>query len=125
MPTDPSDKKANLTGPSASEISCDRADKVCHETQANITVIGDSFALTADYLTYTVERWNAKEIVASTVGGRCRVRSVIKFDRVNKKVYFMQALSEPVTDLPKLAKDVCDASSMSLELKDGDLWRKP
>jgi len=125
VPVDPSDVNSRLAGPSTSEISCDRAEKVCRETQANITVMGNSFSLTADYIEYTVERWNNKEIVASNVGGVCRVRSVIKFDLVNKKVYFMQALSEPVTDLAKLSKDVCNATGMSLELKNSTMWRKP
>ena len=124
VPVDPTDVKSKLPGPSISEISCDRSGKVCYEKQANIQVMGDTFAMNADYVEYTVERWNGKEIVASNIQGACRARNVIKFDRVNKKIYWMQTLSEPVNDLPEPSKDMCKYADMNLELKDSTMWKK-
>ena len=86
--------------------------------------MGNTFALSAGCDEYTIERWNSKEIVASNVGGACKVRNVIKFDRVHKRVYWMQALSEPIDDLPKGLKDSCKLVGMNLELKNSTLWRK-
>jgi len=119
---DPTDKNDDLTGPSSSEISC--SSKTCTDTSANIVVMGNTFALSGGYDEYTVERWNSKEIVASNVGGACRARNVIKFDRVQKRVYWMQALSEPVDDLPKALKGTCKLVGMNLELKAATMWRK-
>ncbi len=47
----------------------------------------------------------------------------MKFDRVQKRIYWMQTLSEPLTDLPKMSKDICDAVGMNLELKADAMWR--
>src|SRR5262249_44743621 len=124
VPVDPGDRKSRLPGPCISQISCDDAGRVCYEKQANILVFGDMFSLNADYVQYTVERWNEKEIVASTTEGICRVRNVIKFDRVNRKVYWMMTLSEPLNDLPKWSKDACDDAKMYLELKASTMWKK-
>lgn len=110
--------------PSISQISCDHSSKVCYEKQANVVVINDMFTLTADFVEYTVERWNKREIVASTVQGICRVRNVIKFDRVNSKVYWMQTVSEPLNDLPKKKQDTCNDAHMYLELKASTMWKK-
>ena len=78
------DKQSELSGPSVSEISCDR--KVCHESQANMTVFKDgTFTLNADYIEYTVERRNSKELVAATIVGVCKIRSVLKFDLDRRK----------------------------------------
>jgi len=119
----PTDKKGALTGPSTSEISC--GGKTCTDTNANVVVMGNTFALNAGYDEYTVERWNSKEIVASNVSGICRVRNVIKFDRVQKRVFWMQTLSEPLdTKMPQMSKDMCNAVGMNLELKDSTLWKK-
>jgi hypothetical protein len=120
---DPTDKKSELTGPSTSEISCDREGKTCADTTASITVMGNTFALSGGRDEYTIERWNSKEIVASNVGGACRVRNVIKFDRVQKRVYSIQTLSEPIDNLPKGLRDLCKLSSMNLELKNSTMWR--
>src|ERR1700751_2089834 len=92
MPVNKDDKKSVMTGPSVSEITCDR--KVCNEKQANIVVTGNAFTLIPDYVEYTVEHWNNKEVVASTVVGICRVRLVLKFALVNKQVFWMQYLSD-------------------------------
>jgi hypothetical protein len=121
---DPTDKKGEMTGPSTSEISCSHSGKTCTDTNANIVVMGNTFALSGGYDEYTIERWNSKEIVASNVGGDCRVRNVIKFDRVQKRVYWMQTLSEPIGDLPKGLRDTCKLVGMNLELKDSTLWLK-
>ena len=121
---DPSDRKSAMLGPSISQISCDHSGKACYEKQANIIVDGDMFSLNADYVEYTVERWNAREIVASHVEGSCRVRDVIKFDRVNRKVYWMQTLSEPLNDLPNREQDICKDAHMYLELKASTMWKK-
>ncbi len=117
------DKHSELSGPSVSEIFCDR--KVCHESQANMTVFKDgTFTLYADHVEYTVERWNSKEIVAASIVGICKIRSVLKFDLAQKKVYSMQTLSEPINDMPKLSKDICSAAGMNLELKDIAAWKR-
>jgi len=121
---DPTDKKDQLTGPSTSEISCGQNSKTCTDTNANIVVMGNTFALSGGHDEYTIERWNSKEIVASSVGGTCRVRNVIKFDRVQKHVYWMQTLSEPIGDLPKGLRDTCKLVGMNLELKNSTLWVK-
>jgi hypothetical protein len=124
VPIDKSDKKSELAGPSTSEITCDRPEKVCHETQANMTVMDHSFSLSADYIEYKVVRWNAKEIVAQNVNGLCRALNVLKFDLVQKRVYYSQTLSEPDNNLPKVSKDLCDMIGMNLELKASTMWRK-
>jgi hypothetical protein len=121
---DPSDRKSAMLGPSISQIFCDHSAKVCSEKQANIIVDGDMFSLTADYVEYTIERWNAREIVASHVEGSCRVRNVIKFDRVSSTVYWTQTLSEPLNDLPKREQDICKDAHMNLELKASTMWKK-
>ena len=123
-PVDPSDRKSAMLGPSISQISCDHSAKACYEKQANIIVVGDMFSLNADYVEYTIERWNAREIVASHIEGSCRVRNVIKFDRVNGKVYWMQTLSEPLNDLPKREQNICKEAHMYLELKASTMWKK-
>jgi hypothetical protein len=110
------DTHSELTGPSVSEISCDH--KTCRESQANIVSFGDTFTMNADTVEYTVERYNSKEIVASNVGGICHVRNVIKFDRIGKRVYSSQTLSEP-SDNP-----LCKGVGMNLELKDTARWKR-
>ena len=113
-----------MTGPGVSEISCDRAAKTCTDTNANMVVFKDgTFTLSSGYDEYQVERWTNKEIVASQVTGICRVRNVIKFDLVTKRVYWSQTLSEPITGMPKLSTELCNAVGMNLELKDSALFR--
>lgn len=114
----------DMTGPSTSEISCDHANKTCTDTTANLAVSGNAFSMSGSQDNYTVERWNSKEIVASNLAGDCRVRNVIKFDLVQKRVLFMQTLSEPIDDLPKGLQDICKLTGMHLELKDSTMWRK-
>jgi len=95
--------------------SCNRSEALCDEDEANIAVMGNTFTLSADRLEYRVERWTDKEIVAANVGGICRVRNVLKFDLVQKKVYSMQALSEPIDEkLPKMSKDACKLVGMNI-----------
>jgi hypothetical protein len=118
------DKQSELTGPSVSEISCDRQTQACHESQANIVVIGNMFNLVAASVDYKIERWNEKEIVAKNIGGICRVLNVLKFDLVQKRVYAFQTLSEPTNDLPKMSKEICAHANMNLELKAATMWRK-
>lgn len=121
----PSDEKSKMTGPSVSSIVCDRKEATCEEEQGNIMVMGNSFTLSADHLEYKIERWTAKDIVASHVGGICRVRDVIKIDIEGKRVFYSQALSEPVDDkLPKMSKDACNLVGMNLELKQSTMWVK-
>lgn len=122
----PSDEKSKMTGPSVSSIVCDRKEGTCSEEQGNITVMGDNtFTLSADHLDYKIERWTMKDIVASNVGGICRVRNVIKIDIEAKRVFYSQALSEPVDDkLPKMSKDACNLIGMNLELKQSTLFKK-
>lgn len=117
------DKQSELTGPSVSEIHCDR--KMCHESQANMAVFKDgTFTMNAGYVEYQVERWNKKEIVAKNVGGICRMLNVLKFDLVQNKVYSLSTVSEPTNDLPKLSKELCAVAGMNLELKDIAAWKR-
>jgi hypothetical protein len=114
----------HMVGPESSEISCDKKSMTCTDTQANITVIGGTFTMTGDVTEYTIERWTSREIVA-TVSGRapCHLRQVLKFDRVAKRVSWMASLSEPLNDsVPKSLRDVCTASQMNLDLRDGTSW---
>jgi hypothetical protein len=78
--------------------------------------------MTTDYLEYKIERFNNKEIVAATTQGDCRVRTVLKFDLVHKRVYWMMAPSEPSNDLPRASRDACDSTQMNLELKGETMW---
>jgi hypothetical protein len=118
------DKHSALTGPSVSKITCDR--RRCVENLASMIVDADgSFQLSADTNEYKVERWTPKEIVASTVSGDCRVREVLKFDLVEKRVYYMRTFSEPLdANLPKLSKEACKDAAMNLELKADTMWKK-
>jgi hypothetical protein len=119
------DKQSTLSGPSVSTISCDRHRGECDEQQANIVVMDNTFGLSADDLEYKIERWTSKEIVASNVGGICRVRNVLKFDLEAKRVYSLQTLSEPMDEkLPQMSKDACKKIGMNLELKASTLWVK-
>jgi hypothetical protein len=123
VPVNPNDKNSAMTGPGVSVLTCDRAAKTCTDQNANMVVFKDgSFVLNSALDEYQVERWNSKEIVAANVGGICRVRNVIKFDLVQKRVFYMQTLSEPVTGLPQLSTDLCNLSGMNLELKDSALF---
>jgi hypothetical protein len=114
----------DMTGPSTSLIFCEHSTKKCTDNSANIYVFGNTFTLDSSQDDYAVERWNKQEIVASNVDGICRVRNVIKFDRVQKRVYWMQTLSEPIDDLPKTEQDMCKFANMHLELKDSTSWKK-
>lgn len=119
------DDQSKLTGPSVSTINCDHREGTCTENQGNMTVIGGMFTLSADSVDYKVERWNKKELVAANVGGACHIRNVLKFDFVEKRVFAMSALSEPIDDKePKLLREMCKASVMNLELKAGISWLK-
>lgn len=114
----------NMIGPSTSLIFCERSTNKCTDDNANIYSFGDTFTLDSSQEEYTVERWDKREIVASNVSGICRVRNVIKFDRVQKRVYLMQTLSEPLDDLPKIDQDVCKLVGLHLELKDSTTWKR-
>jgi len=115
---------SDMTGPSTSSIFCEHSTRKCTDNNANIYVFGDTFTLDSSQDDYTVERWDKREIVASNVGGICRVRNVIKVDRVQKRVYWMQTLSEPIDDLPKINQDACKLVGMHLELKDSTTWKR-
>lgn len=116
---------SKLAGPSVSSISCDRNEGTCEEEQGNITVMGNSFILSADHLEYKIERWTTKDIIAARIGGACRVRSVIKIDLAAKKVFYSEALSEPVDEkLPKMSKDICKLTGMDLELMQSMMFVK-
>src|SRR5690348_14489540 len=93
----PIDKQSTPTGPSVSEISCERRESNCHEAQANIIVVSEGiFTLVAASVDYRILRWNSKEVVArNEPTGICRVVNVLKFDLQAKKVYALQTLSEP------------------------------
>jgi hypothetical protein len=115
----------NMAGPSSSDISCLKADKTCTDTSASIAVIGDHFVMNASTTEYKIERWTSQEIVAAVVGDEpCRLRQVLKADRVGKRVTWMVSLSEPLdANLSKLTRDFCTKAEMHLELKEGIAWK--
>jgi hypothetical protein len=54
----------HMVGPESSDISCDKKEGTCTDTRANIIVMGGTFVMSGDTAEYTVQRWNAIEIVA-------------------------------------------------------------
>jgi hypothetical protein len=120
------DEHSKLPGVSMSEISCDHKAMICHEVQGNLVVDGNMFSLVPDVVDYQITRWTAAEIVATNVGGICKVLNSLKFDLKNKKVYALQSLSEPVEDLPKMSRDACNAVGQRLELRAATMyWQGP
>ena len=112
------DAQSKLSGVSVSEITCNKAEKVCHETQSTVYFKLGMVDIVPDYVEYSITRWNSHEIVAENIGGLCKVRSVLKFDRQAKKVFYLQSLSEPVDDtVPDMTKRICNAVGMNLELR--------
>lgn len=122
----PLDDRSKLPGVSMSQITCDRKEMTCHELQGNLIIQGDMFSLNPDSLDYRVTRWTADEIVASNIGGICKVLNTLKFDRKAKRVYYLQSLSEPVENLPKMSRDICNAVGLRLELRAQTMyWQHP
>jgi hypothetical protein len=115
---------SNMVGPTVSEISCNHSTKTCTDTSSTIYSFGETFTLDSNQDEYKVERWDKKEIVASNVDGSCRVRNVIKFDRLTERIYWMQTLSEPIDDLPKSEQEACKFAHMHLELKGNTTWKR-
>ncbi len=115
---------ADMVGPTVSEIRCDHSTKTCTDKSATIYSFGATFTLDSSQDEYTVERWDKREIVASKIDGSCRVRNVIKFDRIKERVYWMQTLSEPIDDLSKSEQEACKLAHMHLELKGSTTWKK-
>jgi hypothetical protein len=111
------DEHSKLPGVSMSQITCYRTEMICHELQGNLVIVGNMFNLVPDSADYKILRWTSEEIVAQNIGGICKVLNSLKFDRKNKKVYFLQSLSEPVENLPKLSRDICNAVGLRLELR--------
>ena len=85
----------DLIGPSTSTIFCQHDSMTCTDDNAQLIPLGNTFTLSGGQDVYRIERWNHQEIVASNIGGICKIRNVIKFDRVHKQVFYMQTLSEP------------------------------
>ena len=82
------------------------------------------FSVTPDSVEYKVQRWNQLEIVASTIVGICRMNNTLKFDRKNKKVYWLATLSEPVDNLPKMSQNICNsAGQQRLELHGETMYK--
>jgi len=51
----------------------------------------------------------------------CKLRITLRFDFKLGKVYWMQALSEPINEAaPKLVQKECAVAGMSLEMRDGN-----
>ena len=113
----PLDERSKLPGVSMSQITCDRKEMACHELQGNLIVQGNMFNLAPDELDYRITRWTPDEIVASNIGGICKVLNTLKFDLKNKKVYSLQSLSEPVENLPKMSREACNLVGLRLELR--------
>ena len=111
------DDKSSIPGIDTSEILCLRSAMVCHETQANLTDLGDgTFTLEGDSVDYQVTRWTSTEIVAQNISGACRALNALKVDLAHNKVYASQSLSEPIENLPKMSKELCQLVGMRLEL---------
>lgn len=112
-------EKSKLAGPAISTITCSRQERTCQDQHAEMMIMGDTFVLTSDQDEYKIERWTSTEIVASSIGGLCRVRSVIKLDLVKHRVLLQQTLSEPISsNLPKMSQDICAAGNgLLLELR--------
>jgi hypothetical protein len=108
----------NLSGPSTSEITCDR--KVCREDAASMTVMESAFALSANHKEYAVTSWTTAEVVAVTEGGACHVRSTLRFDLIHGRVFSTSVV------VGSSLGPLCDADAlkMSLELKDSSLFRR-
>lgn len=103
----------DLAGPSTSEIFCQHKSMVCEDNHAEMVVMGGGvFSLVGGQDTYRIERWTPNEIVASNVSGACDVHHVIKFDRVHKRVFYMQTLSEP-----EASGGLCSWANLSSELR--------
>jgi len=111
------DERSKLPGVSMSEITCSRKEMSCHELQGNLVVQGNMFTLVPGDVDYQIIRWTTEEIVATNIRGICKVLNSLKFDFKSKKVYFLQSLSEPVENLPKLSRDLCNATGQRLELR--------
>lgn len=116
------DERSKLPGVSMSQITCDRKEMVCQELQGNLVVQGNMFSLVPDDVQYQITRWTPDEIVASNIGGICKVMNTLKFDLKNKKVYSLQSLSEPVENLPKMSRDACNAVGQRLELRAATMY---
>jgi hypothetical protein len=111
------DEQSSIPGIDTSEILCLKAAMVCHETEANLTDRGDgTFTLEGNSIDYQITRWTRTEIVGQSIGGVCRVLSALKFDLTHGKVYASQSLSEPIENLPKMSKEMCQSVGMRLEL---------
>src|SRR5271156_1053771 len=54
----PLDKKSELSGPSTSQISCDRREGICNELQVNVWIYGNLVQFEPDSAEYKVIRWN-------------------------------------------------------------------
>lgn len=128
----PLDKQSELSGPEVSNIACLKSSNTCTETEANMRVRDDGFKLDASYSEYQVERWNTKELVASTVHDGCGgLRLVLKIDLAGKRVYFSQSLSRPATvsEMPEVERGICMKENKFYELKEpavwNNQWKKP
>ncbi len=116
------------SGPSVSDIYCNRSDKSCHEQMANIISIGDAFSLNPDSADYQVTRWNDNEIVAENrdvqgplLAGECHLLGVLKIDLVQKKVYAYQTLAEPVVPRESPPNNLIDSEGMC-KAANNTLW---
>ena len=51
----------------------------------------------------------------------CKLRITLRLDFKLGKVYWMQALNEPINEsAPKLVQQECSVAGMSLEMRDGN-----
>jgi hypothetical protein len=107
------DEHSKLPGVSMSEITCARNLKLCQELQGNLVVQGNMFSLVPDSKDYNVVRWDSEEIMATSVGGACKMANSLKFDRKNKKVYALESLSVPLDTLTQALRAHCNAAAGS------------
>jgi len=124
------DQHSKLSGPCVSEIFCDYGEHFCDEEHAIVVVNGDTFGLSVGHVRYKIIRWTPTEIVAENVAGLCRLRSVLKIDLSQKRVYDMVELDEPIEGMSQDRKRLCSdmagvfSTAMYHELRDNTVWRK-
>jgi hypothetical protein len=113
------DKHSEPTGPSVSELFCERLSRVCEESSATMTVFPDkSFTLTADHTTYAIKSWTDKEIIAFVENvGICKMTQTVQIDIASHRVFWIANLPRVPVSLPKMSQDICNASNLRMELK--------
>lgn len=93
VPTD-----GQQSNPRVSLITCDRTTMTCHELIASAFVLDGMVFLGPDENDYPVTRWDDDEVVAFLNAPACGVGHSIKILLKEKRVFKLDAPTEPVTD---------------------------